>query len=312
MRCAVIDIGTNSVKLLIAEAESDRITPVWEETQQTRLGEGFYQRRQLQMGAIEKTAHAVARFVKKAKEFEATAVRVVATSAARDAVNREEFRTAVFEQSGASVEVISGEQEADWVFDGVRTDPTLQAANLLILDLGGGSTEFILGDGQHHVFRQSFAMGTVRLLEEIRPADPPQAADWARCRSWLVEFLHKRVQPLLGPHLGDDDRQKPLFVGTGGTTSILAAMELQLTAFDRTRIERVTLTRDRVWEIQRMLWGLPLAERQRVPGLPPNRADVILFGVAVFAMLMETFAFREIRVSTRGLRFGALLDLAKR
>jgi exopolyphosphatase / guanosine-5'-triphosphate,3'-diphosphate pyrophosphatase len=175
--------------------------------------------------------------------------------------------------------------------------------------VGGGSTEFILGDSAHPVYRQSFPIGTVRLSERFPPADPPSSADWEKCRLSLEDMLHGQVRPALQVHLEALAPQTVRLVGTGGTTSILAAMERRLKHFDREQIEKAKLSREAVWGFQKMLWSLPLAERRNVPGLPPNRADVILFGVAVFALIMETFHFDEVRASTRGLRFAAVAQV---
>jgi len=306
MRRAAIDIGTNSVKLLVADVDGAVVHPVWEESEQTRLGQGFYPAHQLQADAIAKSAAAVARLRNRAVERDATSVRAFATSAVRDAINQTELVEAVHAASGLTVEVVSGEQEADWAFAGVCTDPDLSNERLVILDVGGGSTEIILGHAAHRDFRASYPIGTVRLLETLRPADPP-APDWPRCQDHLTRLFATQLQPVLQPVLRAAGTGPAQFVGTGGTTSILAAMELRLARFDRERIEQTRLTRERIWHFQKVLWSTPLAERRRLPGLPPNRADVILFGVAIYAVLMGMFGFDTLRVSTRGIRFGALL-----
>ena len=314
-RRAVIDVGTNSVKLLVADVAGREVRPVWEGSKQTRLGGGFYETGRLQPGPIAKTAAAAAKFAETAREWKAGSIRVVATSAARDAVNAGELVSAIEGASGLEVEIISGDQEAEWVFQGVTTDPELAARPLLLLDVGGGSTEFILGQGEHKHFRASFPLGTVRLLESRPPGDPPRPAELAGCREWLRGFLSKEVQPRLEPALRREMRLVPAsgnlqLVGTGGTTAILACMEAGLEEYDRTRIEAARLSRERVrWHVNR-LWRLPLAERQEIAGLPKNRADVILTGAAIYEAVMDLFGFSELRVSTRGLRFAAVLVAA--
>src|SRR5581483_1703046 len=163
-RRAVIDVGTNSVKLLVADVSGQDVRPVWEDSKQTRLGSGFYETHRLQPGPIASTARAVALFAGLARECKAVAIRVVATSAARDAVNVADLVSAIEGESGLKVEIISGEQEAEWVFHGATTDPELARQPLLLLDVGGGSTEFIVGQGEHKHFRHSFPLGTVRLM----------------------------------------------------------------------------------------------------------------------------------------------------
>ncbi|MBM3841510.1 MAG: Ppx/GppA family phosphatase [Verrucomicrobia bacterium] len=309
LRRAVIDVGTNSVKLLVADVTGRSVVPLHERSHQTRLGAGFYETHWLQRDAIERTASAVAQCADEAARWQAQSIRVIATSAARDARNQSELQSAIQQASGLAVEIISGEQEADWVFAGVTSDPALASHPLLILDVGGGSTEFILGDGPAQIFRRSFPLGTVRLLERIRPSDPPLESEWSACHAQLQQFLKLEIRP----HLDEPRKQCAghalQLVTTGGTSSILAAMQLELPAFDRVRIEALRLTRKDVWQRQRHLWGLPLAQRKTLAGLPPNRADVILMGVAILAMVMEEFGFEAMRVSTRGLRFAAMMDL---
>ena len=307
-RRAVIDIGTNSVKLLVGDVADGIVTPVEERSEQTRLGAGFYESHLLQPIPISRTASSVARFVAMARDSNATSLRVVATSAARDARNGHELTDAVRRASGVRVEIISGEQEAEWVYRGVTSDARLHGRRLMILDVGGGSTEFILGEKDHHSFRRSFPMGSVRLLEQLRPHDPPSLQDIANCREWLRAFFVREMGTSLKELLGDTTKSEATLVGTGGTTTILARMEKKMTDYQRDQIDGTSLSHQRVLEYMVHLWSLPLAERKKLPGLPANRADVILMGVAIYEAVMEHFQFPELTVSTRGLRFGALLD----
>jgi exopolyphosphatase/guanosine-5'-triphosphate,3'-diphosphate pyrophosphatase len=307
MRRAVIDIGTNSVKLLVADVSNGQVDPVREESEQTRLGAGFYSEHRLQPDAITRTAEAVVRFCQIARSWKANSLRVIATSAARDAVNQDTLVARVKSASGLDMEVISGEQEAEWAFLGVCTDPQFAKESLLILDVGGGSTEFIAGNHRHRTFQQSFPIGTVRLLEQVRPSDPPLETDWIGCERYLESVLEKEVRPRLLPALARLDGHPVRLVGTGGTSAILASIEMQLGEFDRAKIEQTLLGSARVWHYQKLLWSMPLQERRLLCGLPPNRADVILFGVAVFAVVMRSFGLEELRISTRGIRFAAVL-----
>ena len=325
IRRAVIDIGTNSVKLLVADVAGHEIRPICEQSKQTRLGHGFYETHRLQADAIDSTAKAVLAFAAVAREAQAVSVRVLATSAAREAVNRQELVTAVEQTSGLKVEVISGDEEADLGYQGVTTDPQLEKAPVLLMDVGGGSTQFVFGrDGQAQ-FRHSFPLGAVRLMETIPCSDPPRRAELAACRQWLRAFLQREVQPKMPAQIegaaaeAEADQRllreaatgpaaRVRLVGVGGTASILACMETELTTFDRARIEATRLSAARVsWHLER-LWSLPLDERKNIFGLPKNRADIIVMGVAVYQVVMETFEFPELQVSTRGLRFAALLQ----
>ena len=340
------------------------IEPVCERSTQTRLGHGFYQTHCLRAEAITATARAVAEFAAAARGMQAVAIRVFATSATREAANREELTAAIEQASGLRVEVISGEQEADWGFQGVTTDPEFRQGLLLLLDVGGGSTQLAFGRAGHKPFHQSFPLGTVRLSETIPCSDPPTPGQFSSCRKWLRDFLQQEVRPQFGVdrrvdqglvslaapgsgegspeteamraaplHRGETcDIQPPTsniqwapagqsldagcsrvswkdvkLVGVGGTGTILGCMEAGLKSFDRARIEGIRLSVARVaWHLERV-WSLPLEQRKNISGLPRNRADVILMGVAIYHAVMEEFRFAELRISTRGLRFAALL-----
>jgi exopolyphosphatase/guanosine-5'-triphosphate,3'-diphosphate pyrophosphatase len=307
IRRAVIDVGTNSIKLLVADVRGRDVQPVHEESRQTRLGKGFYQTHRLQPEAVAHTAAAVWEFAEIAREKNADFIRVIATSAARDAVNPADLTVSIERASGLKTKIISGAREAEWTFRGVTTDPELATQPLLLLDVGGGSTEFIVGGGGKKHFAHSFPLGTVRLMEKFPHSDPPKKSEFNACRGWLKSFLHHEVRPQVEPALKKETGEI-LLVGTGGTTSILARIEKKLDRFDRDKIERTVLSFEQIIAHRKKLWRLPLEERKEVPGLPKLRADVILTGVLIYEMVMEEFGFPQLRVSTRGLRFAAVME----
>ena len=307
VRRAVIDVGTNSIKLLVADVAGRDVQPVHEESRQTRLGRGFYETHRLQPEAVACTAEAVWDFAQTAREKNSTSIRVFATSAARDATNPADLTDTIFRASGLKTEIISGAREAEWVFQGVTTDPELARHPLLLLDVGGGSTEFIVGGGGKKHFARSFPLGTVRLMEKFPHSDPPTRGEFNACRDWLKNLLHVEVRSRLGPALKNESGEIWV-VGTGGTTSILARIENKLDRFDREKIERTVLDFDQLVARRKRLWRLPLAERKEIPGMPKLRADVILTGVLIYEMVMEEFGFKQLRVSTRGLRFAAVME----
>ena len=310
VRRAVIDIGTNSIKLLVADVTAEQVQPVWEGSKQTRLGQGFYQTHELQRSAISQTARAVAEFASTARQHQSKSIRIIATSAVREANNAKELTDAIEKLAGLEVEILSGKQEADLVFLGVTTDPALRNQTLLLLDVGGGSTEFILGHHPHKDYSASVPLGSVRLLETLPPGDPPTPQELGACRQWIKEFLRKEIFPALQPMLlerRERSESAPCLAGTGGTATILARMESKLERYDRARIEGTHLSYERVrWHVEH-LWSLPLEKRKEIVGLPSNRADVILGGIAIYEAVMKLFDFSELRISTRGLRFAAVL-----
>ncbi len=306
-RRAVIDVGTNSVKVLVADISGGSVIPVWETGQQTRLGRGFYESHRLQPEPIAATAEVVARFARHAGEHGAEQVRVVATSAVRDAVNREELIGAILQASGLLTEVITGDAEAHWGFLGVTTDPDLVGRRLLIVDVGGGSTELILGMAGRVAYRRSFPLGSVRLHERFPTGDPPAREELVRVRTWLRDFLDAEIAEGLGGAMTEFGRPERV-LGVGGTTAILALMQAGVDGFDRGLVERARFPMSILREWVEALWVETLEERRRRRGLPPERADVIPFGAVIYEALMERFELGELGVSTRGLRFGALLE----
>jgi exopolyphosphatase/guanosine-5'-triphosphate,3'-diphosphate pyrophosphatase len=308
VRRAVIDVGTNSVKLLVADVQGGSARPVAEDSVQTRLGKNFYDTHRLQPDAIAQTASAVAEFAKVAREKNAGSIRVFATSAARDAVNPDDLLSAIEKASDLKVEIISGEQEAEWAFQGATSGTDFGKTPLLLLDVGGGSSEFIVGHGGHKSFARSFPIGTVRLMEKFPHADPATPEEYARCRDWVAKFLQQEVRPQLEPVLQREKNSGEVHLaGTGGTATILARMKLKTDHYDRARIEATRLSLKQVRRHLETLWSLPLAERKELPGLPRSRADVILPGALIYALVMEQLGFGELRVSTRGLRFAAVM-----
>ncbi len=307
IRRAVIDVGTNSVKLLVADVQGHLVEPVFEDSEQTRLGKGFYTTRILQPDSIENTAVAVAQFAGIARVKDANSIRVIATSAARDAVNQRDLLDAIRRASGLQVEVISGQQEAEWVYQGVRSDSRLAGQRLLILDVGGGSTELIVGQTDQSEFIQSVPLGSVRLLETLNPSDPPNPVELAHCRDVVRAFVAEKIHPDAARVLAQSCVPVCL-IGTGGTASILARMEFALDRYSRSKIDGAQISLASIQNWIAKLWSMPLCERQRIVGLPKKRADVILTGMAIYEAMLEQFGFTTLQASTRGLRFAAVMQ----
>jgi exopolyphosphatase/guanosine-5'-triphosphate,3'-diphosphate pyrophosphatase len=301
---AVIDIGTNSVKLLVAEVSAGCAHPLFEGSEQTRLGAGFYETQRLSAMAIEQTAKAVRAFSEKAEKAGVVSLDVIATSAARDAVNRDELAEAIQRAAKKKLRVISGEQEAEWAFSGVACDPAMAQRALLVMDIGGGSTEFVIGSNGRRQAGRSFQIGTVRLLEKFRPSDPPTELERRDCLKWLRDFFADYINPFVRENLGE---RSPSLVSTGGTASILGRLKWKLTAYDRDKIEGTVLSAQELAAQTAELWSLSLEARKKLPGMPSSRADVIIMGAAILEAATEALGFSEARISTRGLRFGALL-----
>lgn len=335
MRAAAIDVGTNTVRLLVGEPDgAGGYRPVFAAQEITRLGQGLLPDRLLQPEPIQRTLAVLESFRRLADSHGATRSAVVGTSALREASNRQEFLHRARRETGLDVRVISGEEEARLTLRGVRaalpavgtlcgpvdqgrhlrsTGPDAMGAplggRLLLMDIGGGSTEFLLADGDAILATASTGLGVVKLTEAHVRHDPPLLAELKAIRDVVVARLARlRAEglPGFGPAAA---ALATTFVGTAGTVTTLAAVDLSLTSYDPGRVNGHRLSRDRVEALLRELASLPLARRRTVPGLEPARADVIVAGALVCVVVMESLGFPSILVSDGGLREGILLDL---
>ncbi len=299
-RFAAIDVGTNTVLLAVAERRGAELAPVVERAEITRLGRGVDRAGRLEAPAIEETARVLERFAEEARALGARLVACVATSAVRDARNGEDFFRAA-RGAGLSPEVISGEEEARLVWVSAWRDFGGEGP-LAVLDVGGGSTEFVAGDGPAPRRRLSVRMGAVRLTERVAPHDPPSAAELARMR----EEARRAVAPLA--------RAAPagrgLLVAVAGTVTTLAAVQQALPVYDAARVHGSRLSQGELEGLFRRLGSLPVAERAALPGMEPKRADVVVAGCAVLLEAMEAAGFDAVTVSDRGVRWGLLYERA--
>ncbi|MCX6910692.1 MAG: Ppx/GppA phosphatase family protein [Verrucomicrobia bacterium] len=299
-RLAAIDIGTNTIKLLVAAVEAGTLTALHEDSQTTRLGEGVSKTKRLTPEAIERTAAGVAVFAGKAREMGAAKILAVATSGAREAKNTGQFLARTREVAGLDVEIISGEREAELIFAGVSTDAGLRDQRLLVMDVGGGSAEIIAGQSGCIERRASVPAGAVRLTERFLHGDPVSSSE--------LDALLQHGRELLRPELAQYSPEGRVMVGTGGTVTTAAAVDQSLARFSIEKVNHYPLTRQRLAEMLERLRRLPLAERRNVPGLPPKRADIIIAGLAMYVVAMELAGIERLTVSTGGLRFGLLAE----
>jgi exopolyphosphatase/guanosine-5'-triphosphate,3'-diphosphate pyrophosphatase len=305
-RKAVIDIGTNSVKLLIADVDDSGVCPILEKSLQTRLGHGLYDSGRLHTDSIKATVEAINEFFTTTGRFDLAGIGIMATSAMREAENAGELLDKIHKETGVQVKVISGDEEADLVFQGVSQDIRYSGKPLMILDIGGGSTEFILGVGKGEIsFKKSYPMGTVRLLELLNPSDPP-LEDLARCRDWVDSYYHESILPDILKVKNEESSTHRKLIGVGGTFSYLTRIILKTDGFDRSAIENRVVSKSEFQELLTNFWSIPLDQRRHTIGLPGNRADVILMGLLILEAALNELDLNEFHASTRGLRHGAL------
>jgi len=303
MILASMDVGTNTVRLLAAEVEDGVITRrVLDLRANTRLGEGLRRTGMISEEAAGRTADAIAEFAVRLRTHYPERVSVIGTEAIRRARNAGMFTGMVKERSGLDVEIISGEEEAARMLIGVRAGVGRLAGEgpKLVIDIGGGSTELVAThDFEDHV-SSSVQMGAVTLYEEFISNDPPTPGE--------LDQLSEHAREVLAPEGGLLKGHRRL-IGTAGTITTLAAVELGMTEYDPARVTGHEITRMALASMVERFIGVDAATRSGMPGLEPGRADIIVSGAALLGLIMDISGSGSILVSDYGLREGNLLKL---
>lgn len=304
-RYAAIDVGSHSVLLLVADVDEEgRLSRVAEGARNTRLSERYYVGHRLIRTARERTSEAIVDFMRIARRAGAEGIAAVGTSVLRDAPNSGEFRSQVRQECGLPIEVITGEQEAELAYQGNLHDRRLPPTEgeRVVIDIGGGSTEIIRGLGHSIFSRASFPLGAVRLTEQYLRADPPSVAECDTADGIIEEAL-AHLQPL-GP--------RALLLGSGGTVVSLASVAKSAGLIAAREVHGAVLQHSTVAELVDLFRTLPLKFRKRVPGLEPERADVILAGAMILHQLMASIGSTAIVVTANGVRHGCIYAMAQR
>lgn len=306
MRVAGVDIGTLTCRLLIADVSpSGQLIEVRSERRILRLGEGVDRTKQLSVAAMDRVLQCLKEWREIIDASHVDAAVVVATSAVRDAENRDEFLERVGFEAGFEVDVITGDEEARCTLLGIRSGLPGSVTDVLALDIGGGSTEFILDRSGENPVVRSIDVGVVRLCERLLHHDPPTDEEIRQAREWVGQETKAAVTDIGNYHTAT-------FVGTAGTITSLAAMAQKLPAYDPSRIHNYTLQLDIVQELEQRLVSRKKADRVGLPCLEKGREEVIAAGAIIIRTIMETLGMSAVLVSDLGLREGVLLDLARR
>ena len=303
---AGIDIGTLTCRLEIAEVTSSgHVTKLHSDRRILRLGQGVDRDRVLRADAMARVVATLKEWRQIIDAYQVEATAVVATSAVRDAGNRQEFLNLIAREAGLQVEIISGAEEARRTTLGIRSGLPTGVADMLAVDIGGGSTECILDrPGQPPIVR-SIDIGVVRLSERVLQSDPPTTDELRQAHDWVRTETGAAVANMPLP-VG------LTFVGTAGTITALAAMDQQLSVYDAAKIHNYVLTLDVVTRLEAQLLGRSKQQREGLPGLERGREDVIVAGAIILRTMMETLGMPNVLVSELGLREGVLLHLAHR
>ena len=289
MKAAVIGIGSNSVRCLLAETGKNDFTCLWRDREGTRLFAGLDERGNLSRASMDKTVAAVTRMASEVRHQGAEKLGVFATSAARDAVNGEEFIQAVSLAAETELQIISGDDEAELSFLGASA--ATKAERCGVIDIGGGSTEIAIGTRKGIELSFSCQMGAVRLYQKLRLD-----------RKEDMIPVQRAAGEIMKDHLGECGgiRIPETWVGTGGTFTTLAAMTRGIPWTDRTNMHGTEIARWEIQEIGEKLAEMNLAERKKLPGLQPGRADIVVHGICILLGVMDQLKISRIVVSEWG------------
>jgi exopolyphosphatase / guanosine-5'-triphosphate,3'-diphosphate pyrophosphatase len=295
MRVAAIDQGTNTTRLLVADVEDGEVDEVSKRVEITRLGEGVDTRRRLLPVSIARVRNVLTNYRREAERLGAERVLLVATSAVRDAENGEAFLGEIEWSYGFVTRLLSGDEEAELSFRGAADR---RPGSTLVIDPGGGSTEFVVGEEGQIRSRTSVDIGSVRLTERFLHSDPPTADELQA----TAEYVRSQLPPR---------PEVETAIGVAGTITTLAALDMGLDEPEGLGTHGHRLTLEAVREQRERLAALPLAERQRIPGLHPKRAPVIVAGAVLMEQVLDQFGLDALEVSERDILDGAALEAAK-
>ena len=304
MLLAGIDIGTLTCRLLIADIFPDHsMKEVESDRRILRLGEGVDGEGRLSHDAMARVVGALKEWQTRITNHHVAATIAVATSAAREAENRQEFLAWIKKETGFEVAVLSGEEEARQTFLGIQFGLPSEITDCLALDIGGGSTELILAPGREEPVVSSLDIGVVRLTERFFHSDPPELHEVKAAEQFILAEV-KNIQPTI-------DRVKMVtLVGTAGTVTTLAAMAQRLRCYESARIHNYRLSLEHIHRLEKDLRMRTASERCQLPGLEGGREGVIIAGTVILRTVMEALGFEQCLVSDYGLREGILVHYA--
>ncbi len=303
MRVAVVDMGTNSTRLLVADVEDSRVEEIERRSTVTRLGRGVDTTGHLATEAIDDVANAVGEYIGIYEPLEPDVVLVLATSAVRDADNSGAFIAELRERFALDARILTGDEEARLTYLGAVAGREA-ADDTLVVDIGGGSTELVLGSGHEVTFHTSLQVGTVRHTERHIRNDPPTGSELEA----LAEDVRKRIFAELAAAEFFDIG---IGIAVAGTPTSLAAIEQELDPYDPEKVHGYVLTLDGIQRMYSMLSGKTLEERLKVTGLHPGRAPTIVAGVVILIQVMRAFGLQRIEVSEHDILHGAALEAAE-
>ena len=298
MKIASLDLGTNSLILVVAEWDGTTFTPLFEDVQVVRLGQDLAKRGSLHPMAKRRCLKELRNFSEKIGRFEVKNVLAVGTAALRNAGDGAKFVQEIEDQLGFRFKIISGDEEASLTFKAIQREFSDLAQQFIMIDIGGGSSELVIGDKNRILSKTSLKVGTVSFTERFIQHDPPTTEELNAASSSIAELMdHFSVSP-----------SSSMAVGVAGTVTTLKAVDVEMDEYDPSAVHRSQLKKDNVVRLGNLFRSMPTKERRKLKGLPPKRADIIPMGATILETFMTELNLESIYVSDRGLRWGLLYD----
>jgi exopolyphosphatase / guanosine-5'-triphosphate,3'-diphosphate pyrophosphatase len=299
MRIASIDIGTNTILMLIADiSDNGTLTVLSDEQRIARVGKGVDKTGAIAWEAFSRSESILEEYLAKARSLNVDVIRATGTSALRDAHNKDDYLSYMLQKLNIDIEILDGAAEALWTYGGAISGFSGHKGRYAVLDIGGGSTELTTGEGFHIIDRKSLDIGCVRLTEKFLRHSPPHESELLE----LTDHVDAAVS-----HFPLFDAHKTVFVGVAGTVTTLAAVELGLETYDGNAVAGFRLSRETIDRRFGQFRALSKDELQHALCIDPGRADIILVGIVILLRFMIARGLTEVVVSERGLRYGIAL-----
>lgn len=303
-RIAVIDLGTNTFHLLIAEGATDGFKELFRQTEPVKLGEGGINKGIIQPAPFERGITTMQAFKKQIDEYGATEIKAIATSAIRSASNGQEFIKQVKEKAGIQIELINGEQEAAYIYSGIKASDALGNQNSLIIDIGGGSVEFIIGNNKKVLWKQSFEIGAARLMDKFHQTDPIPVTAIKE----LTRYLNGQLIDLFAAAI----QYKPVNIigASGAFESFAEVIEIKKgKTFDIKQTKVYEFDTDDLLDLIELLIKSSHSLRANMKGIIPVRVDMIVVASLLTIYMMQKMGISDVSMATYSLKEGVLADM---
>ncbi len=302
MILAAIDVGTNTIRLMVAKALSDsQISVLWREREIVRLGKGFTREKKVSSKNLERVITVIKKFSIQAQKLKAEKILLFGTSALREACNSKDVQQLLYKETGLLLQIISGKMEAKLTSHGAIQNLGLSPKNMAVIDVGGGSSEFSYFPIRGAPSFLSVPLGAVWLTEKFSPHNSPGAEEY----EGMYRFCHNSIKKTI-PSFSFNP--PPQVIGTGGTATTLAAISQKLSIYDPEKINNFPLSLTLIKELENDLRSLPIKERVKIPGLEKGREDIILAGISLFIAFMKILKVSKMIISDASLLEGIIFQ----